>query len=169
MPKLVMGIVSVILVACASAQRAGHHIAAVNMTVTLDQVSNERSKAAGVKIGDVDHLRVVYDEQAIDPRTHHVALLNFQHFAAGQYTPAKPDPIVMPLNDAWLDVGSRPYRLHLRAAVVHGDAIVIEADETTARLTIRPQGHPDLIIVAGPYAIGSMVIHGHEAEAAGTP
>jgi hypothetical protein len=160
---------AIVLSFSAGAETVARHIVTVNMTVTLDQVSPERSKAAGVKIGDIDRLRVVYDENAVDPRTHRVALLNFQHFTAGEYTPAKPDPAMMPLGDAWLDVGTRPYRLHFRAAVVHGDAIIIEADEHTQRLAIHPQGQPDRVIIAGPYVIDATPTSGHDADVAGTP
>ena len=153
----------------AGAESKARRIVMVSMTVTLDQVSPERSKAAGVKIGDVDRLHLVYDANAVDPRTHRVALLNFQHFDGGQYTPLKPDPKMMPLDDAWLDVGARPYRLHFRAAVVHGDAIIIEADESTLRLIIHPQRQPDQIIIAGAYAIDSTPTSGRDADVAGTP
>jgi hypothetical protein len=153
----------------AAAEPKTRHIVMLSMTVTLDQVSEERSKAAGAKIGDVDRLRLVYDANAVDPGTHRVALLNFQHFIGGQFTPVKPDPKMMPLDDAWLDVGARPYRLHFRAAVVHGDAIIIEADENTQRLVIHPQRQPDQIIIAGPYAIDSTPTSGHDADVAGTP
>ena len=153
----------------AAAARKTRHIVMLSMTVTLDQVSTERSKAAGAKIGDVDRLRLVYDANAVDPRTHRVALLNFQHFVDGRYMPVKPDPVMMPLDDAWLDVGARPYRLHFRAAVVHGDAIIIEADENTQRLVIHPQRQPDQVIIAGPYAIDSTAASGHDADVAGTP
>ena len=153
----------------AGAQLRPPHIVMVSMTVTLDQVSPERSRAAGVKVGDVDRLRLVYDASAVDPRTHRVALLNFQHYTGSEYTPAKPDPKMMPLDDAWLDVGTRPYRLHFRASVVHGDAIIIEADEHTRRLSIHPQQQPDQVIIAGPYAIDPTPASGPAAALAGTP
>jgi hypothetical protein len=161
--------VAALLCLTGGTESKARHIVMVSMTVTLDQVSPERSKAAGVKIGDIDRLRLVYDANAVDPRTHRVALLNFQHFVGGQYTPLKPDPVMMPLDDAWLDVGVRPYRLHFRAAVVHGDAIIIEADESTQRLSIHPQRQPDQVIIAGPYAIDSTPTSGHDADVAGTP
>lgn len=166
---LAVSLTAAMLYPPADAEPTTRHIVMVNMTVTLDVVSAQRNQAAGVKIGDVDRLRLVYDANAVDPRTHRVPLLNFQHFVGGQYTPAKPDPVMMPLTDAWLDVGARPYRLHFRAAVVHGDAIIIEANESTQRLIIHPQLQPDQVILAGPYAIDATPTAGHEADVAGTP
>lgn len=124
-------------------------ITTLNMTVTLDAV------AAGQpgKIGDIDRLRIVYDANAVDPHTKRVKLLNLQHFIGGRYNPPAPDPAVMPTADAWLDTGSVPYRLHYRAAVMHGRPILIEFDENTRRLTIRPQEDPSATLESGPYHI----------------
>lgn len=125
----------------------------LNMQVTLDQVSQERGESAHTKVGQIDQLRLVYDPAAVDPATHRVRLLNFQHLMDGHYSPAEPDPIAMPMTDAWLDVGTKPYRMHLRAAVVHGSPILIEVDEVTRRLTIHPQDDPATVIISGPYTI----------------
>ncbi|HEY1314111.1 MAG TPA: hypothetical protein VGE92_09540 [Steroidobacteraceae bacterium] len=143
-------------------------IVMLNMAVTLDYVGTERSKAAATKVGDIDRLRIVYDAAAVDPTTHRVRLLNLQHFIAGHYSPAAPDPRIMPLDDAWLDLGVTPYRLHFRAAVVHGDPIIIDIDEVSRRLTIHPQQHPQEAIISGPYAIDSTPITGPEARVAGS-
>jgi hypothetical protein len=132
---------------------AEHGLVMLDVKVTLDQVSQERSEAAHTKIGQVDRLRVVYDPTAIDPSTHRVALLNFQHLVDGHYEPSAPDPVAMPMTDAWLDLGARPYRMHLKAAVVHGSAILIEVDEVTRRLTIHPQNDPHAVLISGPYQI----------------
>lgn len=123
----------------------------LNMTVTLDDA------AAGQpgKIGDVDRLRIVYDANAVDPQTKRVKLLNLQHFTGGQYIPPAPDSAVMPIDDAWLDTGSLPYRLHYKASVVHGQPIIIEFDENSHRLTIRPRSDPTAVLESGPYRIDS--------------
>ena len=84
-----------------------------------------------------------------------------------QYMPAAPDPVMMPVGEAWLDMSTKPYRLHLKASVVHGTPIVIEVNEDSQRLTIRPQSEPDTILVSGPYQIDTTPITGPEAIAAG--
>ena len=82
--------------------------------IRLDQVS---AAAGASKVGDVDQVRIVYDRNAIDPKTHRVRLINFQHFIGGAYRPEHPDSVFMPMNDAWLDLSRAPYRLHFHAAV----------------------------------------------------
>jgi hypothetical protein len=158
-----------VLAFAAGADSVPARIVMLNMAVTVDFVSAERSKVAPTKVGDIDRLRIVYDADAVDPNTHRVRLLNLQHFIAGHYSPAAPDPKMMPLDDAWLDLGVTPYRLHFRAAVVHGDPIVIDIDEISRRLTIHPQQHPQEVIISGPYAIDSTPITGPEARVAGAP
>jgi hypothetical protein len=126
-------------------------IAMLSMTVTLDSAAPGQPG----KIGDVDRLRIVYDANAIDPKTKRVKLLNLQHFTGGQYVPPSPDPAVMPTDDAWLETGSIPYRLHYKASVVHGQPIIIEFDENSRRLTIRAQNDPAAVLESGPYRIDS--------------
>jgi hypothetical protein len=136
----------------------------LDLYVTLDQVADgERSK-----IGDVDHMRVVYDANAIDPVTRRVKLTNLQHFIGGAFNPPHPDPAMMPMNDAWLDLGSAPYRLHYRAAVTHGKPILIEIDETARRLSIRSQQPPAQVLISGSYRFDATPITGPEAIAAAT-
>jgi hypothetical protein len=145
-----------------------HHLVMLNMTVTLDQVAADRAELKAMRVGHVDRLRIVYDADAVDPGTQRVALLNFQHYLHGRYTPARPDPVAMPMSDAWLDLGQRPYRMHLRAAVVHGSPILIEVDETSRRLTIRPQDQPQAVLISGPYEIDPTPITGSRATNART-
>jgi hypothetical protein len=136
----------------------------LNMYVTLDEVAaGEPSQR-----GDVDRLRVVYDANAIDPVTKHVPLINMQHFIGGAFSPPHPDPVMMPMNDAWLDLSVVPYRLHYRAAVTHGKPIVIQVDETTQRLSIHPQEHPEQTLIAGAYGFDPTPVVGPEALAAAT-
>jgi hypothetical protein len=139
--------------------------AMLDLYVTLDQVAaGERSR-----VGDVDHMRVVYDASAIDPVTRRVTPINLQHFIGGAFQPPHPDPAMMPMNDAWLDLGSTPYRLHYRAAVTHGKPIVIEIDERARRLSIRSQQSPAQVLISGPYRIDPTPVTGAEAIAAATP
>jgi hypothetical protein len=137
----------------------------LNMAVTLDEVAPGQPG----RIGDVDHLRLVYDANAVDPRTKRVRLLNLQHDTGGHYMPPAPDPVSMPTADSWLDLSASPYRLHYRAAVVHGRPIIIEFDEQLHRLTIHPQDDPTATLISGPYAIDPTGIVGPEAIAAGSP
>jgi hypothetical protein len=153
---------------CAHAGNAAVHPVALQMTVTLDQVTPDLDKVGERTVGQVDQLRIVYDANEVDPKTKRVKLLNFQHLIDGRYAPPKPDPVMMPMSDAWLDLSTLPYRMHLKAAVIHGTPIIIEVDENTRRLAIRPQEHTDEILIAGPYVIDPTPVTGHSAaEAAG--
>jgi len=132
---------------------AGHepaHTVALTMFVTLDRVAAAPDGSRHSKVGDVDRIRLTYDARAVDPTTHRVKLLNFMN---GKYMPPRPDPVMMPVNDSWLDISQVPYRLHFKAAVVHGEAIVIVADEDTRRLTIYRQDDPAAVMISGAYTI----------------
>lgn len=76
------------------------HLVMLNMAVTLDQEAGDRAELKAMKVGHVDRLRIVYDADAVDPGTHRVALLNFQHYLHGRFTPERPDPLAMPMSDA---------------------------------------------------------------------
>jgi hypothetical protein len=132
--------------------------------IRLDQVS--AAAAGGSKVGDVDRVRIVYDRNAIDPKTHRVRLINFQHFIGGAYRPEHPDSVFMPMNDAWLDLSREPYRLHFHAAVTHGMPITIDCDARTRRLTIHPQNDPHTVLLSGRYHVDSKPIAGPAARAA---
>jgi hypothetical protein len=151
----------------AHARDAPVHPVALAMTVTLDQVTTDLDKAGERTVGQVDQLRIIYDANAVDPRTKRVKLLNFQHLIDGRYAPPKPDPVMMPLTDAWLDMSALPYRLHFKAAVTHGTPILIDVDETARRLAIRPQEHPDDILIAGPYVIDPTPVEDSSVAEAG--
>ncbi len=148
----------------AQAAVAAPDITMLNMTVTLDKVAPGQPG----KIGGIDRLRIVYDANVLDPKTLRVKLLNLQHFKDGRYSPPSPDPAAMPMDDAWLEMKTIPYRLHYRASVVHGRPITIEFDETKRRLTIRPQGDPTTILESGLYTIDPTRIAGPQAIAAGS-
>ncbi len=139
-----------------TAAAAGHRsprLVALTMYVTLDRVAGPDAEHG--KVGDVDRIRLTYDPRDVDPATQHVPLVNFQHWQDGEWMPARPDPLMMPVGDSWLDLAQKPYRLHFKASVVHGDAIIIDVDETTRRLTIHPQSDPTAVVISGAYWIDS--------------
>jgi hypothetical protein len=136
----------------------------LNMQVTLEQVApGQRSK-----VGDIDRVRLIFDANAMDPKTKRVKLANLQHFIGGKWFPAAADPVMMPTNDSWLDTSTLPYRLHFKAYVVHGQPIIIDADENTRSLAIHPQNDPAAILQSGPYEIDPTPNTGPEAMAAGS-
>jgi hypothetical protein len=160
---------AVVVLACVmtSTSAVARDLVMLRMSVTLDEVGPDAPP--GAKVGNIDKLRIVYDADAIDPLTHRVNLLNFQHYTNGRYMPPRPDAVSMPMTDAWLDLSHRPYRLHLKAAVVHGAAIFIDVDENTRRLTIHPQDALHKVLIAGPYLIDPTPLGGQSAINAGTP
>jgi len=123
------------------------------MIVTLDRVAADSDGTRDKKVGDVDRIRLTYDANAVNPATRRVPLVNFQHLMNGKYMPPRPDPRLMPVDDSWLDISRLPYRLHFRAAVNHGEPIVIDVDEETQRLTIHRQGDSASVLISGPYII----------------
>jgi len=153
-----------ILLACLGAAQAEPVYVMHEVQIRLDQVS---AAAAGPsEVGGVDHVRIVYDRNTIDPKTHRVRLINFQHFIGGTYRPEHPDSVFMPMNDAWLDLSRQPYRLHFHAAVTHGMPIIIDCDARTRRLTIHPQNDPHAILLSGRYHVDSKPIQGEAARSA---
>lgn len=136
----------------------------LDMEVAVDRVAAGEQETVGTH----DKLHLVFDASQIDPATRRVPLLNMQHLLRGRYLPAHPDPIAMPMSDAWLDLGREPHGLHFKASVVHGKPILIEADERTHRLSIHPQDHPETVLVGGEYHIDPRPIGGPEAVEAAT-
>jgi hypothetical protein len=134
------------------------------MDVAIDQAAAGEHES----VGSHDRLRLVFDASEIDAATQRVPLLNLQHFMRGGYLPGHPDAVMMPTDDAWLELGREPYALHFRAKVIHGKPILIEADERSHRLTIRPQADPHAVLVSGHYSIDPRPISGPEATAAAT-
>jgi hypothetical protein len=148
-PSLAVCLWIIVLLAVVRVSCGAPAVTMLNMEVTLD----EAAPGQPGKVGDVDRLRIVYDANAVDFKTKRVKLLNLQHFIGGRYIPPAPDPALMPIDDAWLDVGAIPYRLHFKASVVHGQPIIIEFDENTRRLTIHPQNDPTATLESGLYRI----------------
>jgi len=134
----------------------------LNMDVAIDQVAPGEQ----AQVGSHDRLHLVFDASDIDAASGRVPLLNMQHLINGEYQPAHPDPIFMPMSDAWLELGQEPIALHFRGSVVHGKPILIEADERTHRLTIHPQERPQDVLISGQYTIDARPISGPAAVAA---
>jgi hypothetical protein len=135
-----------------------------NVDVLIDQVAAGEQE----KVGDHDRVRVVYDSSELDPRTQRVGLKNLQHFIMGRWQPEHPDPVMMPMNDAWLDLNAHPYAVHYHARVTHGKPIILEFDEQSRRLNIRSQTEPGLVLLSGAYSVEPRPITGPEAIAAAT-
>ena len=142
----------------ARAQHAPHRFVALAMSVTLDTVGPPDGSSPARHVGEIDHLRLVFDADAISPVTKRVPILNLQHLTPAGFDPPRPDPVRMPVTDAWLDLSEVPYRVHFKAAVTHGAPIVIEFDDRTRRLSIRSQGQPGDVRLAGPYWIDPALI-----------
>jgi hypothetical protein len=142
-------------------------IVALNVAGIINYVGPTQE---GFRVGGHEKLRIVYDEAEIDPKTHHVKLLNMQHFINGHYEPAHPDARFMPMNDAWIDLSSQPYRYHYVASVFHGRAIIIIADENTRMISIRAADQVNKpVLMRERYTVDPTPIRGKEAIEAGTP
>jgi hypothetical protein len=135
-----------------------------DVDVAVDQVAAGEQE----KVGDHDKVRIVYDHSELDPKTQRAGLKNLQHFIMGKWQPEHPDPIMMPMDDAWVDLSAHPYAVHFRAKVTHGKTIIIDLDEHTRRLSIRSQTDPSLVLMSGNYHVESKPITGPEAIAAAT-
>ena len=130
-------------------------IIALDIDLPLDQVAPGRA----FKSGDHHRARVFYDDSAIDPGTHVVPVLHMQHWVGSAgWVPRRLDAVAMPMTDAWLDLSRKPYRYHYRSAVIEGgEAVLVDFDEQTQRLSIRQQSDRSLIISA-PYSINPLPV-----------
>jgi hypothetical protein len=139
----------------ATAMTSGCHVTSAALITMLDMTGTPDLASAGAlgNIGDIDQLRLRFDTNSVDPATRRVALLNMQHFMNGTWSPATHDDVVMPMSDAWLDLSSQPYRFHYKAAVVHGDPIIIDVDPSSGRLSIHPQQDRSSAIESGRHVI----------------
>ncbi len=142
---------------------SGPAVTMLDMTVAVDRAD----AASPVKAGATDRARIIYDANAVDPATHRARLLNFQHWIGGDWRPPRPDPVMMPVSDMWIDLGAMPYRLHAKAFVTHGQPVIIDADAATRRLTIHPQSNPGGSLMSGRYTIDPRPITGPEVDVAG--
>jgi hypothetical protein len=153
----------------ARAPHSPHRIVALAMSVTIDTVGPPDGTSPERHVGEIDHLRLVFDERAIDPVTKRVPLLNLQHLTPAGFDPPRPDPVRMPMTDAWLDLSAQPYRVHYSAAVTHGTPILIEFDDRTRRLSIRSPGAASGVRLAGPYVIDPAPITDKTVSEAAVP
>jgi hypothetical protein len=153
-------IIGLVMAGCVAASAAApadpaRHTIALTMYVRLDHVAANPDGPGHGRVGDIDRIRLTYDVGAVNPVSKRVPLSSFQHVPPGQRLPQPPDAAPVPVDDSWLDLSQAPFRLHLKASVVHGEAIVIEVDETSRRLTIHRPGEVAAAVISGPYWIDS--------------
>jgi len=130
-------------------------IVVLELDMPLDKVAAGRD---GMKIGDHHRARIFYDESSINPKTHIVPVIHMQH-VMGTWVPALVGDPTMPMRDAWLDLGSKPYRYHYKAPAVIGEPVMVEFNARTRRMTISKQSDNSLIISA-PYSINPKPVQG---------
>jgi hypothetical protein len=145
---LLSALASLSLILPGAATRAA--IVALDIDLPLDQIAPGRP----FKPGDHHRARVFYDDATIDPGTHIAPVLHMQHWVGpAGWVPKRVDAVAMPMTDAWLDLSRKPYRYHYRSAVIEGgEAVLVDFDEQTQRLSIRQQSDQSVIISA-PYSI----------------
>jgi hypothetical protein len=132
------------------------------ITIHIDQVGLTHQS----DLGKTHEARILYDDAQIDPSTHRVKILHEQH--TPMLIPAHPDAVIMPVANARLDLGSKPYRYHRAASpgvACRPDgkpmfgAYTIVFDENTHRMTIRNQ-QTGALELSGPYVVGDTVLTG---------
>jgi hypothetical protein len=142
--------------------RVEARIVALDIDLPLDRVGTGR----GFQVGDHHHARIFYDDARIDARTHRVRVLHMQHLLGSVGgIPARLDAVAMPMTDAWLDLSEQPYRYHYRSAVVEGgEAVLVDFDDRTQRMSIRLQSD-QAVILAAPYRIDPRPVSGLDIQA----
>ncbi len=145
-----------------SAPPPGATIVALDIDITLDQLSSEETHFT---IGQHHQARVFFDDTKIDPVSHRVAVLHEQHTPA--LIPKHLNPGQMPMSNAWLDFSGPQVRYHFAAAPTSAFPFqyFVLFDETTMRMTIRKQSDGTLLL-AGPYKINPKRLTGPEIDAA---
>lgn len=136
-------------------------IVALDVDIVIDQVSPDEKS---ISLGQHHEARVFYDDTAVDPSTHRVALLHEQHTPL--HIPRHLNPAQMPMSNAWLDLSGTPIRYHFAAAPTVGFpfAYFILFDESSMRMTIRKQSDGS-VLLAGPYTVNPKPITGPEIDA----
>jgi hypothetical protein len=147
---------------------ADARIVARDIQIVMDQVSPDHQS----DLGKTHEARIYYDDSTIDPVTHRVKILHQQH--TPMLIPKHPDPAVMPVANAWLDLSSQPYRYHMAASPAlpplppgmkaMWEPYAILFDETNGRMTIRKQSDGSLEL-SGKYTVSAEVLSGPEIEA----
>lgn len=142
-------------------------IVARDIAIVIDQVSPEHKS----DLGTIHEARIFYDDSKIDPVTHRVKILHQQH--TPMYIPKHPDPAVMPVTNAWLDLSAEPYRYHYAASpalpemppgMKLWDPYAVVFDENSRRMTIRKQSDGSLEL-SGIYTVSTKVLSGPAIEA----
>jgi hypothetical protein len=133
------------------------------VVLTIDLPLDQAAAAQPAKVGEHHSARIFYDDASVDPRTHVVRVLQMQHLDGSQWKPQTLDPDGMPMIDAWLDLKTKPYRYHYRAAqTMRGTPVIVEFDEVSRRFSIVLQ--KDLsVLISAPYAINDVPASGIDA------
>jgi hypothetical protein len=146
---------------------AHSEIVARDIHIIIDKTNDENKGFMGQ-----DHeARAFYDDAQVDPATHRVKILHEQH--TPMLIPKHPDPNIMPVGNAWLDLGSTPIRYHFAASpgvecLPGGKTMwkpyAILFDENSHRMTIRNQETGE-VELSGLYTVEDKVLRGPEIQA----
>jgi hypothetical protein len=141
-------------------------IVVLNIDLPLDQVALGES----AHVGDHSKARVFYDDATVNPTTHIVRVLQMQQLDGDHWRPQTLDPIAMPMFDAWLDLGAKPYRYHYRAAVtVQGVPVIVEFDEKSRRFTVLLQKDLSVVMSAPCHIDPAAAVNVDAASILGPP
>lgn len=152
--------------AVAAAAPTSAEIVARDISIVMDR--SDPSHAGDV--GKTHEARIFYDTSKIDPKTQRVPILHQQH--TPMLIPFHPDPAVMPVANAWLDLSSKPYRYHMAASpavepLPNGklpwEPYAILFDAETQRMAIRRQSDGALEL-GGKYTVSDAVLRGPEVD-----
>jgi len=159
-------LLAVITAAILAAPQAQAKIVARDIFIHMDQADPSHKE----DVGKIHEARIFYDDATIDPVTHHVAILHQQH--TPMHIPFHPDAAEMPVSNAWLDLGHKPYTYHMAASPAvrlkpDGTQMwkpyAILFDEQSHRMTIRRQSDGGLEL-SGPYTVSDEVLSGPEID-----
>lgn len=141
-------------------------IVARNISIVIDATDPARAS----DIGATHISRIFYDDSAIDPVTQRVPILHNQH--TPMLIPFHPDPAIMPMSNAWLDLSTHPLRYHMAGSPavepradgsLPYEPYAVLFDETSRRMTIRSQADGHLIL-AGNYTVSDETLSGPEID-----
>jgi len=161
-------LIPLLLLVSLVAPSAEAKIVARDIKIVMDKTSPDHK----ADLGKTHEARIYYDDSTIDPVTHRVKILHQQH--TPMRIPKHPDPAVMPVANAWLDLSSEPYSYHMAASPALPDMppgmkapwapYAILFDENSHRMTIRRQSD-GVLELSGKYTVGTEVLSGPEIEA----
>ncbi len=156
----------VITALAATASPAAATIVARDISIVMDQANDEHKG----DIGKTHEARIYYDDAKIDPVTKRVPILHQQH--TPMLIPYHPDPAIMPVGNAWLDLSSKPYRYHMAASpavqpLANGKLpwapYAIVFDEDSQRMTIRRQSD-GVLELSGKYTVSEEAHTGPDVD-----